>query len=74
MVHLLLDYKADPNHFEDDMCQCRPLHWHACRDNLFHYSDICSPMTALTGKGVPFDWTSGCDRAFAELKKLLRAE
>jgi hypothetical protein len=35
MVHLLLDYKADPNHFDDEMCHCRPLHWHACRDNLF---------------------------------------
>jgi hypothetical protein len=39
-----------------------------------HYSDICSPMTALTGKGVPFDWSKDCDRAFAELKKLLRAD
>jgi hypothetical protein len=35
MVHLLLDYKADPDHFDDEMCQCRPLHWHTCRDNLF---------------------------------------
>jgi hypothetical protein len=39
-----------------------------------HYSDICSPMTALTGKGVSFEWTSECPRAFDELKKLLRSD
>jgi hypothetical protein len=39
-----------------------------------HYSEICSPMTALTGKGVSFEWTSECARAFDELKKLLQSE
>jgi hypothetical protein len=39
-----------------------------------HYSDICSPLTALTGKGVPFEWTPECARAFTELKKLLRSD
>jgi hypothetical protein len=33
-----------------------------------HYSDICSPLTALTGKGVPFIWSPECERAFARLK------
>jgi hypothetical protein len=37
-----------------------------------HYSDICSPLTALTGKNVPFEWTSECQRAFDRLKTLLR--
>jgi hypothetical protein len=31
-------------------------------------------MTALTAKGVTFEWTNQCERAFAELKKLLRTD
>jgi hypothetical protein len=38
------------------------------------YSDICSPVTALTGKGVSFEWTPECAHAFTELKKLLRSD
>jgi hypothetical protein len=37
-----------------------------------HYSDVCSPLTALTGKDVPFVWSSECERAFTRLKELLR--
>jgi hypothetical protein len=37
-----------------------------------HNSDICSPLTALTGKNVPFEWTPECARVFTTLKNLLR--
>jgi hypothetical protein len=37
-----------------------------------HYSDICSPLTTLTGKDVPFVWSSECERAFTRRKELLR--
>jgi hypothetical protein len=39
-----------------------------------HNADICSPLTALTGKNVPFEWTPDCARAFTTLKNLLRSD
>jgi hypothetical protein len=35
------------------------------------FSNIASPMTQLTRKGVKFDWTRECGESFWELKKRL---
>lgn len=35
------------------------------------FSEITRPLTALTRKGVPFDWTPQCEEAFKALKALL---
>jgi hypothetical protein len=43
-------------------------HWGRDRDGGWKRS----PLTALTGKDVPFVWSSECERAFTRLKELLR--
>ena len=35
------------------------------------FSKIVKPITNLQGKGVMYEWTEECDRAFIELKRLL---
>jgi hypothetical protein len=39
-----------------------------------HYSDICAPINALTGKDVPFLWTDLCETAFRRLLSLVRSD
>ena len=34
---------------------------------------IAKPITTLQCKGVMYDWTKECDRAFIELKRLLNS-
>lgn len=35
------------------------------------FSEVAQPLTALTKKGVPFDWSPDCEQAFKTLKTLL---
>ena len=35
------------------------------------FSKIAKPITTLQRKGVKYEWTEECDRAFIELKRLL---
>jgi hypothetical protein len=39
-----------------------------------HYSDICAPINALTGKDVPFVWSDTCEAAFRRLLSLVRTD
>src|SRR5450631_91156 len=41
------------------------------RKFIFQFSQIASPLHALTGKERPFIWTDACEKAFNELKTLL---
>ena len=38
------------------------------------YSDIARPLTNLTRKDIPFDWTNACQTAFQMLKEFLLKE
>jgi hypothetical protein len=38
---------------------------------IYHFSELAAPLTALTQKRVPFEWTDACDSAFQQLKKKL---
>jgi hypothetical protein len=39
------------------------------RHFIFNYSDIIIPLTCLTRKGAPWDWTNKADAAFRSLKQ-----
>jgi hypothetical protein len=39
------------------------------RRYIFGYSDIVVPLNALTRKNSPWNWNSGCQRAFKHLKQ-----
>jgi hypothetical protein len=39
-----------------------------------HYSDICAPINALTGKDVPFVWSEKCESAFRRLLSLIKTD
>ncbi|PAA58909.1 hypothetical protein BOX15_Mlig009944g1 [Macrostomum lignano] len=41
------------------------------RRHVANFAAIAAPLHHLTGKGVPFDWTSECQTAFDELKRCL---
>ena len=41
------------------------------RKFMDHYSEVAIPLTNLTRKNVPFDWTGRCQDAFEKLKLLL---
>jgi hypothetical protein len=41
------------------------------RQCVQNYAKIAEPIVALTRKGVPFEWTSGCQAAFDALKRAL---
>jgi hypothetical protein len=34
-----------------------------------HFSFIAAPLTRLTGKEIPFEWTDKCHQAIHDLKK-----
>ena len=34
-----------------------------------NYSKIVHPLTALTRKGIKYEWTMACNKAFEELKE-----
>src|SRR5947209_190278 len=36
-----------------------------------HYSAVAAPLTDLTHKDVPYDWTNCTEKAFQELKALM---
>ena len=35
------------------------------------FSQVAAPLTRLTRKGVPFEWSEQCEQSFIELKRLL---
>ena len=37
-------------------------------------SHVLSPLTKLTGKGVPFKWGTDQEKAFAEIKRIMAKE
>ena len=39
-----------------------------------HYSDICAPINALTGKDVPWDWPPVCAAAWSRLLSAVQQE
>ena len=38
---------------------------------ILNYAEMSRPLTHLTGKNIPFDWTDDCHRAFEQLKTAL---
>ncbi|ESK81074.1 pro-pol protein, partial [Moniliophthora roreri MCA 2997] len=44
------------------------------RKFIGNYSAIAKPLYDLTKKGVPFEWTADCDRAFNTLKQCFQQE
>ncbi len=38
------------------------------RKHIENFSSLASPLTNLTRKNQPFEWTKECDNAFMELK------
>ncbi len=41
------------------------------RKHIENFSNLASPLTNLTRKNQPFEWTEECDNAFVELKDRL---
>ncbi len=41
------------------------------RKHIENFSSLASPLTNLTRKNQPFEWTEECDKAFVELKDWL---
>ena len=38
---------------------------------IWDFSKLAKPLTGLTKKDIPFDWTSACQSAFDSLKKMI---
>ena len=44
------------------------------RRHVRNFAEIAKPLTSLTKKETPFDWTQECQQAFQKLKEILSAE
>ena len=57
-------------------CNVKDVRSYCCLSNYFrrfleNYSTMVAPLTNLTRKGIPFDWTPACEAAFLAIKTAL---